>query len=336
MSKVDPEFTGSRIMSGFGSGEAMVAELASNDPKPKTHSNDSDESDETANEGDAILLPDKRILVIEPEFARVLAAGSWSGSTMSSIIRQGWDGDSLQLRVRRQKPLVADEPHMVVVGHITLEELKSRLTNTDMFSGYVNRFLLFCVTRSKVLPSGGNVDQVALDRVARKINRTLNRVRDFDLMTRTPRAEELWKDLYHEMAEDDPGGLLGAAVARAEPQVLRISVAYALAAGSSTIMVQHVEAAWALWSYARSSAEYIFGDGSGSGVADTILAAARAAGRSGVSRTEISEVLGRHRSSKELDAIEALLLRQGRIEVVPPRKSKGRPEHRIRVTELQA
>ena len=229
--KADPEFIGDRIKSGFGSGEALVAELAfdgdEDDGEPDENEVDPDNADATHR------LLDKRILVVEPEFARVLASSGWHGSTMSSILRQAWDGDSLQLRVRRQKALVANDPHVVVIGHITLEELKARLTSTDMFSGYVNRFQMFCVHRSKILSSGGDLDQSSIDRLARKINRRLRDVQDIGLVTRSPLAEKLWNDLYHQMAEDDPGGLFGAATARSEAQVLRNSVAYTLTDGVS-------------------------------------------------------------------------------------------------------
>lgn len=332
--EVDPEFMGRCVKSGFGSGEALVAELAFADTCDDENEGDDDDHHETRSH-DVPVGPDKRILLIEPEFARVLAAGGWQGSTMSSIFRQAWDGDSLQLRVRRQKPLIATEPHVTVIGHITVEELRIRLNDADLFSGYVNRFLPFCVRRSKILPSGGCLDQEAIDRLARKINRRLKSVRDVGLMTRSPLAEKLWEKLYHQMAEDDPGGLVGAAVARAEAQVLRLSVVYALTGGSPVIKTYHLKAAWALWSYARASASYIFEDGTGSKIADVILAAAKTAGRTGISRTEISDLLGRHQSAKEIDLAVELLLRKEVIEGVPPKRGKGRTEKRIRVRKIR-
>lgn len=319
---VDSDFIANRVMSGFGSGEALVAELASGG-----------QGDVEIRDGEIDVPLDRRILVFEPEFARVLSVSAWQGSTMSAILRQAWDGDSLQLRLRRHKALVANDPHVVLIGHITLEELKTRITSTDLFSGYINRFQIICVHRCNIIPSGGAVDEIELRRLAMNVKRTLAVVSDFGLISRTPLAEKRWHDRYHEMAEDDPGGLLGASVARAEAQTLRNSVAFAIASGSPVIKTQHVDAAWALWSYARSSAEYVFEDGAGSTVADTILAAAKRAGPKGVSRTEVSDLLGRHRSAKEIDAAEDLLTRQGRIEITRNGKTNGRAAKRIRATD---
>ena len=328
--RANPTFLQSRVMSGFGSGEALIAELARQDEI--TYGSSAEAGDGTSAE-DALCLPDKRILLIEPEFARLLVVGSWQGSTISPIIRQAYDGDPLELRVRRQKPLIAHDSHVVVIGHITMEELKARITTTDMYSGFVNRFQIFCVRRSKLLPSGGDLDEAVVDRLARDINRRLRAVHDLGLIGRSELAEKKWACIYHQMAEEDAAGMLGAAVARAPVQMLRNSLIYALMDGCATIKTQHVKAAFALWSYARESMAYIFGSATGSEVADIMLSALKSAGRTGLSRTEISAVLGRHRSAKEIDVAEGLLRKRGLIEDVPPRKGPGRPERRIRFVE---
>jgi hypothetical protein len=193
---------------------------------------------------------------------------------------------------------------------------------------------MFCVHRSKVLPTGGDLDDAVVDCLARKINRKLIAVRDFGLIGRSRLAERTWAGLYQQMADEDTGGMLGAAVARAPAQVLRNSVIYALMDGSSTIKTVHVKAAFALWSYSRESASYIFGSTTGSHVADLILSALKTAGRPGLTRSDISGVLGRHRPAREIDVAESLLRKKGLIEDVPPRKGSGRRVKRIRTKSL--
>lgn len=302
---VDADFMASQVRSGFGSGEALIHYVSD--------------------------APDKRTILWVPEFARLLTiANSWTMSTLSPIVRQAWDGDMLEHRTQKQV-LVAENAHLVIIGQITEEELKARLTNTEIFSGFLNRFLPFCVTRSKLLPSGGNLEDSEIKRLARRINRTLTKVQDYGRMYRSPAAEKRWEWCYERIAEDEAVGLLGAATARAEAQVLRLSVLYALTDGSSTIEVPHLKAAWFLWRYSRDSAAYLFGDSVGSEVADTIIAALRRSGDSGLSRTEISALLGRHKSKKEIDV--ALEILASRRLIAPVTKGKRKPnEERFRAT----
>jgi hypothetical protein len=49
-----------------------------------------------------------------------------------------------------------------VVGHTTAEELKRNLDDVQIASGLANRFVFFCVQRSKLLPDGGILDDELL------------------------------------------------------------------------------------------------------------------------------------------------------------------------------
>jgi hypothetical protein len=106
------------------------------------------------------------------------------------------------------------------------------------------------------------------------------------------------------MAEDEPPGMVAAVTARDAPQVLRLSLIYALLGGAACIDVEHVDAAWALWRYCRASAEWLFGDATGNEIADRILQAVRDAGEYGLDRTQIRNLLNRHESGARI--VEAL------------------------------
>ncbi len=41
--------------------------------------------------------PDKRLLIVEEEFSRVLRATPLEGSVLSAVIRQAWDSETLEL-----------------------------------------------------------------------------------------------------------------------------------------------------------------------------------------------------------------------------------------------
>jgi hypothetical protein len=126
-------------------------------------------------------------------------------------------------------------------------------------------------------------------------------------MKRTPAGEERWEDLYYRLAADEPGGLLGAAVARDAAQCLRLSLLYALLTRAPAVDKRHIEAAEALWSYCRASAQAIFGDTLGDANADRLLEALRVAGPAGLDGRTQHEVFGRNVNAAELDRLRQLL-----------------------------
>jgi hypothetical protein len=291
-------FTTERILGGFGSGEALVDAVAGEE--------------------------DHRLLVIEPEWARVLSVGKRDGSTLSPLLRQAWDGDRLAARSRTGGAVSADNAHVGVLGHVTVEELRAKLVDTEVANGYANRHLFVLAKRSKLLPSGGNLDDSVVDDLCQKTLFALADARKVGRLKRTREADELWHHMYLEMAQDDPGGLLGAVIARDAAQVLRLSVLYALTDGSRSIDVDHLRAAGAVWDYCRSSATYVFGDSMGNPLADRLLRALVDAGIEGLSGREQNRVIGGHTSKAELDAARDLLLRRG-LATTYIEDSGGRP-----------
>ena len=109
------------------------------------------------------------------------------------------------------------------------------------------------------------------------------------------------------MGDDDPGGLVGALIARAEPQVLRLSLTYTLADGAEAIDIPHLEAAWAVWQYCRDSVQHLFGQTSGDPDADKLLGALHTA-PDGLDRTQVSKLFTGHRSKRQLDALSRRLI----------------------------
>lgn len=309
-SQVDQTFYRERRLNGFGSGEALVDTLRG--------------SEEAAR--------DNRLLVVEPEFARILSVARRDGSTLSTIIRQAWDGGRLAVR-SRSGTTVAEDSHVCVIGHISADELRSKLTETEVAGGFANRFLFVCVRRSKVLPTGGNLDDRDLAELIRLFVLFVDRARTVGRMRRSAKAEELWSDLYYQMADDEPGGLLGAIIARDAAQVLRLSVTYALLDGSKVIDIQHVTAAWAMWRYCRDSAAYIFGESIGNPIADQLLKALNGAGNAGLDGREQHALFAGNASKRQLEAARELLVSKNLAVIETVRTgSTGRPAEILKAT----
>src|SRR5207249_8171548 len=104
-------------------------------------------------------------------------------------------------------------------------------------------------------------------------------------LKRDDAARKLWASVYPKVSEGKPG-LLGAITARAEAQVMRFSGIYALLDCSDKIRVEHLRAALALWDCCERSARWIFGAGTGNKNADRILAALKAAGERGLTKSQ--------------------------------------------------
>jgi hypothetical protein len=150
---IDIRWSKTRISSGLASGEGLIDAVSG----PATESKPIREKghiigyqDEITNAGEA----DKRLLCMEPEFGRTLQCAAREESTLSPVIRQAWDGDTLRVLAKNAKATCA-EPHISVVGHITDTELQKLLTASDAANGFSNRFLWCCSARSQCLALGG-------------------------------------------------------------------------------------------------------------------------------------------------------------------------------------
>jgi hypothetical protein len=202
-------------------------------------------------------VSDKRLLVLESELASPLKVMTREGNTLSPLLRQAWDSGNLRT-LTKNSPASATDAHISVLGHITVDELKREMTELDMANGFANRFLWAVVRRSKALPEGGHLDGDAIQAFARRLRGVLDAARQVERVERDEPARALWAERYFDLSAEQPG-LLGAITSRAEAQVTRLSLLYALLAGRSVITVHDLKAAFALWEYCERSARYIFG-----------------------------------------------------------------------------
>jgi hypothetical protein len=302
MHAVDERWAEDRILNGLSSGEGLI--FAVRDPVVSE-----DKS------GDMVVVDpgvaDKRLLVVEGEFGRVLKVMTREGNTLSAVIRAAWDGERLST-MTRNSPLKATGAHISVIGHITRAELLRLLSKTDTENGFANRFLWVLVRRSKVLPFGGEWGKVNTAPLVKLLGVALECARGAGAITWGESAKGLWEEVYPEISEGK-AGLFGAATSRAEAQALRLAALYAALDDSSTIEEDHLRAALALWEYAEQSARYIFGDACGDPVADRIVEALQEKPNAGLTRNEIMNLFNRHVSSERIGQALEMLQEAGRV-----------------------
>jgi hypothetical protein len=311
----DDRWYNERTSGGLSSGEGFIDPVRDEIKKY----NAKDKIWETVDPG----VADKRLMITEPEFAGVLAVTERHGNTLSALVRKAWDGGILST-MTRSNPLRATNGHISIVGHITEDELRARLTRTDAANGFANRFLFPLVKRSKVLPFGGDAleDGVILG-LGERLKEATEVAQKIGRVGWTSPAADAWEEVYGPLSEGKPG-LLGAVTSRAEAQCVRLALIYALLDGAANIDLPHIRAALAVWDHCEVSAAHIFGASLGDNVADDILRALQHAGREGMTRTAIRDLFGRHQSADRIGAALALLASGGRAKM-ETRQSAGRP-----------
>jgi hypothetical protein len=292
MHDIDASFVEHCIASGMSSGEGLIAEVA-----------DAGENQ--------LPVAEKRRLVVESEFAQVMKVLAREGNTLSPVIRNAWDGKTLQT-MAKNSPLRATGPHIGIVGHITKQELLRHITATELANGFFNRFMVVAVQRSKTLPFGGRLDGDDLARVRQQVRLAARFAAVEQPITFDGHARERWIAAYDELSRGE-AGLAGAATARAEAHTVRIALLYALLDCSDVIQLQHLEAALAFWAYSAASARWVFGDSIGDPTADEIWTLARDRA-DGITRTEVSNLFSRNKKAREIDRALQALIDAGRLE----------------------
>ena len=150
MRKADEEWTAHRHTGGLSTGEGLIAKL---------------------NGGH-----DKRLMMSETEFARVLTVAARDGNTLSAVIRQAWDDGDLS--VATKELVIAQGAHLSILGHVTLEEMVTKVTSLEVANGFANRFLFVCVKPGPLLPSGGKFDDQTVNDLGLKVKQRIEEGRD--------------------------------------------------------------------------------------------------------------------------------------------------------------
>jgi hypothetical protein len=299
LAHIDPVWAERKIASGLSSGEGLIWEVRDPIADPDTQTGGPAGGDRG--------VADKRLLIVEGEFGRVLRVLAREGNTLSGVLRLGWDGDDLRT-MTKQSPLKATMAHLSLAGHITQHELAKYLSDVEVFGGLGNRILWAAVKRSKILPRPAPLDEASISRLGSRLAAAAQLAGAAGEIGWTSTGLTLWESSYGRLTEDRPG-LWGAITARAEAHVLRLALLYAALDLSAEIADTHLHAALALWRYCDQSAALLFGAAVGDRAADAILEALRQ-NPQGMTRTEIRRGVTPHNiSASSLARALGLLLR---------------------------
>jgi hypothetical protein len=320
----DPEWARTQIVSGLSSGEGLIWSVR--DPIEKQtpiKEHNRVVGYETVIEDHGVS--DKRLVVIESEFASTLRVMQRDGSILSAVVRQAWDSGDLRV-ITKNTPARATGAHITIIGHVTQDEVLRELGRAEMANGFCNRFVWVCAKRSRCLPWGGALPETEMRAHAQHLAMALDAGRRVSELRPTVDARQRWEAEYPRLSAGKPG-LMGAVLSRAEAQVMRLAYLYALSDGSPEMELIHLEAALALWRYVEASARFVFGERLGNPVADKILAALRDT-PGGLTRTNLRDLFGRNESGDDITRALGDLAEYGYVRMVPESGKPGRPVER--------
>lgn len=301
---VDSDWGEQRIKSGLSSGEGLVYAVrdARHEKKPvREKGRVVDYETVLVDEGEA----DKRLLCVEEEFSQCLKVMAREGNILSPILRDAWDGKKLA-PMTKNTPIEATGAHVSIIAHITRDELLRYFTSTEQTNGFGNRFMWFFVKRTREIPTPTGCPDETLNPLIERLGDSVNFARKVTTITRDEEAEAIWRGVYHDLSEEKDG-LVGALLARSEPQVMRLACIYALLDLSAKVRSSHLEAALAMWGYVEQSCRFIFGELKGDPGVDRALETLKQAGS--LTTTAIHNLFGRHADKGEVDRVVRKLLK---------------------------
>lgn len=201
---------------------------------------------------------DKRLLCDISEFAGVLAQGRREGATLSTVLRDAFDGVPLTTpsatAFRR-----ATDTHVCVVGSVPETEIVKSLNDTEKTNGFANRFPMFYSTRTKIVPSPKPTDPMLMEQFAQHVSTALWEASSVGLVEMDDDAQSLWETaLYAQIEDKTYPELIGSLLGRRSLHTMIFAALLALLDRQKKIGADHLLAADAWMEYWEQTVLFVF------------------------------------------------------------------------------
>jgi hypothetical protein len=256
LKQIAPSWFSSRVISGFGSSEAIIAQIKDTTIEMREHK--------------GVVTPnvihgveDKRLYIREGELASVFVLAGKAESRADIVLRDGWDGKPLRNIVKGKtkegfsNSAKCEEPHISISGDTTIHELRRKMPQGSDENGFGNRFMYVYVYRVKDCPLGG--PPLDWSKEIEQLFLTIHWAKQVRYVSMTDAARQWWIANYHNLEHEGPVGLAGKMTARGAAHLRRLAMIYALLDKRDQIDTIHFKAAKRLWDYCSESAVFIFG-----------------------------------------------------------------------------
>jgi hypothetical protein len=237
-----------QTLSGIGSGEGLVDAIKDIETKVK-------------DDGTFVIVDgteDKRCIVEATEFGSILKVLKREGNTLSPILRNAWDSDTIR-SVTKGSKLAATDPHVSIIAHVTTSELLKMMKGSDeLANGFANRFLWSFAKRSKRITLPVSIDSIdGIDTIRKRFVEAIEKAKQIRNVTLSDEARAIYDHEYDRLTRHR-SGLYGKVSQRSIAQVIRLALIITLLDGSTMIDASHIWSAIAIWDYCDSSARYVF------------------------------------------------------------------------------
>lgn len=216
--------------------------------------------------GENKAIDDKRLWVTESEFANVLHQGRREGNTLSTALRDAWDGSDIKPATKK-RTTASSAPHIGIHANITPTELKSLLSARDIHNGFLNRFLMVfsenvgLVAFPKPTPEatlkGLATETADIIRFAKGGYPASSNTLEMHL---SEAARDYYETVYPVLKQRHDSELITALLARRAPYALRLAMLFALTDKTRVIEAKHLYTAVAWVNYWKATIQYVFAD----------------------------------------------------------------------------
>lgn len=292
-----------------------------------------DDSEDEDKEGNPKVpgVDDKRVLIIEEEFASTLKVASRDGNALSPTLRKAWDGGVLQSLTKNNR-IKSTDPHINLITHITGFELRKALVENEVQNGLANRFLWVCARRTGLVPNPRCADADTVQGIATRLKLAIQTASKERFIPIDAGAETRWADIYRAVSIDEIGRA-AAFTARGEAHILRMALIFALLECRQAIKAEHLEMAYTLWRYADGSVRHTFCSAEGiegDPDAQKVLNALRERGE--MSQNDMRDVFSRNKPSAGLNELLAQL---EAVNKIFQEKRPGKSSKPVRIWRLR-
>lgn len=205
-------------------------------------------------------VDDKRLLFDVSEFAGVLAQARREAATISTVLRDAFDGVRL-VTPTKTSFCEASDTHIVVIGSVPETEIVKTLTSTDITNGLANRFPMFYSVRTKIVPMPKATDPKLMQGFAEHLAWAIYQAQMSKQIAMDADAMDYWFDIYHRLEEKAHPPAVAALLARQSTYTLIFAALLALLNRQTVIQRDHLDAALAWVQFWEDTTLFVFSNG---------------------------------------------------------------------------